>query len=158
MVAMRTTRRELLGASGLVVLSGCRADTGPLPPAPVDPDVALRAGAVEREQALLQAYDTTLATVPSLAARLVPLRAEHAEHLAALTGPVPTPSSGAPSSSAVPSPTAEPAALLRLLTAEREAGAAHARDVAAASRGLAGLLAALAASEASHSVVLGPPP
>lgn len=159
---MRTSRRELLG---LVLVTGCSAaptpPAPPLPPPPVDPDIALAAAAVLREQVLLRAYDAALLAAPSLTARLAPLRAEHAEHLAALAAA--TAASPAPvlSPSARPSPAAAvpvtqiPTVLAGLVQAERTAATGHAGDVAAASRALAGLLAALSASEASHPVALG---
>lgn len=154
---MRTTRRELLGASGLLLLAGCTSDPAPPPAAPVDPDDALRGAAVERERELLRSYDAVLLALPDLASRLVAVRGEHAEHLLALTGRAPTPSpagSSAPGVPAVPPPATAAAALSSLAAAERAAATAHAADVAAASRPLAGLLAALSASEASHPVVL----
>lgn len=156
---MRPTRRQLLGAGSLVLLAGC-TDAPPPALAPVDPDVALRAAAVARERALLEAYDGALLALPGLASRLVPLRAEHAAHLVALTGPPSSPKpSAAPSRSTGGAPAVPPAAtaasaLAGLVQAERAAASGHAADVTAASRGLAGLLAALSASEASHPVVL----
>lgn len=149
------SRRALLGG-GLVVLTGCTLESDP--PPPPDPDDLLRAAAVSREEALLQEYDAALLVLPSLAARLTPLRAQHAEHLAALRGPA-TPSA-APSSSATPVPQVPPpptaaAALAGLVTAERAAGDAHASAALEASRELAGLLASLSASEHSHPVELG---
>lgn len=157
---MDPTRRALLGA-GALLLAGCTAEAPP-GPAPVDPDDALRAAAVAREGALLQAYDAALRAAPSLTARLAPVRAEHAVHLAALTGPGPSPSSsrsalpGAPGPGA-PGPATSAGAtgvLAGLVRAEQAAATGHAGDVAAASRPLAALLASLSASEASHPVVL----
>lgn len=153
---MRPTRRQLLGAGSLVLLAGCTDDAPPAPE-PVDPDDALRDAAVARERALLEAYDAVLLALPALAPRLVLLRGEHVAHLTALTGPLP---SASPSVTTVPPPAVPPpptaaAALAGLVTAEREAAGGHAADVAAASRELAGLLAALSASEASHAAVLG---
>lgn len=149
------SRRALLGG-GLVLLSACTTEAGPPPPR--DPDDLLRAAAVEREEALLREYDAVLLVLPSLAARLIPLRVQHAEHLAALRGPS-TPSA-APSSSATPVPQVPPpstaaAALAGLMAAERSAGDAHASAALEASRELAGLLASLSASEHSHPVELG---
>lgn len=156
---MRPTRRALLLAAAGAALAGCTDGAAPVPapPAPVDPDVALREAAVARERALLRSYDAVLLALPSLAQRLLPVREEHAAHLDALTGPQPAagPSpSAAPGAPAVPPPATAAAALAGLAAAEAQASTAHARDVPAASRGLAGLLASLAASEASHPVVL----
>lgn len=149
------SRRALLGG-GLVLLAGCTTEAGP--PPPPHPDDVLRASAIERERALLREYDAVLLLLPALAARLTPLRAQHAEHLLALTGPS-SPSAG-PSRSAIPAPQVPPpatagAALAGLVAAERSAGDGHAAAALEASRELAGLLAALAASEHSHPVELG---
>ena len=148
------SRRALLGG-GLALLTGCTQDIGP--PPPPDPDDLLRAAAVERERSLLAEYDAVLLVLPGLANRLTPLRAQHAEHLLALTGSASP--SAAPSSSATPAPQVPPpataaAALAGLITAERSAGDAHGAAALEASRELAGLLAALAASEHSHPVEL----
>lgn len=160
---MHPTRRQLIGA-GALLLTGCTSQPAPAPP-PVDRDDALRAAGAAREQVLLRAYDAAVLAAPSLAGRLTPLRAEHAEHLRALTGPAaPVPPSAGPPGDvppgAGPSAPASPArpvpgaVLSGLVRAERAAAAGHAADVAAASRPLAGLLAALSASEASHPVAL----
>lgn len=157
----------LLGAA----LAGCTADRkpdgAPAPTTSPDPDDALREAAAERERGLLREYDATLAALPALAPRLAPLRAHHDEHLAALLGPAASaePSTGAtpgaratagpaPSPTAVPPPADARAALARLVAAERAAAAAHAQDCLTASRALAGVLAALSASELSHPVAL----
>ncbi len=158
---MRTSRRELLG---LLLVTGCSAAPTPPapPPPPVDPDLALRAAAAVREQVLLRAYDAALLAAPSLTSRLTPLRAEHAEHLAALAERSRASAAPAVSPTAPPAPAPSPAVpvpdsrtvLAGLVRAERTAATGHAADVAAASRALAGLLAALSASEASHPVAL----
>ena len=162
----RPTRRTVLRVGcGLAVaaLAGCTsggsgpdgADGGPASPVPVDPDDALRAAAAERERALLREYDWLLLALPGLGARLTPLRAHHAEHLAALLGPEAalTASPGA-ASTVVPPPASAAVALATLRAAERAAGDLHARDCLAASRSLAGVLGSLSASELSHLVAL----
>lgn len=144
------SRRALLGLAAAVPLAACTADDGP--PAPPDPDDLLRAAAVERERGLLQRYDAAALGVPALAARLAPVRAEHAQHLAVLLGtPSPSPAASAP---AAPKPTDAATALAALVRAEREAAAAHGQAALEASRELAGLLASLSASETSHPVAL----
>lgn len=127
-------------------------DPAPAPSPAVDQDAALRAAAVAREQALVQAYDRALAAAPGAAALLAPLRAEHAQHLAALGAPAP---SGGPTPRRGPSGrAADPAARAALAGAERRAAAEHGRDALASSRELAVVLATLGASEASHVVAL----
>ncbi len=153
------TRRAVLTAGpALLVMPACTADEPPARPQPVDPDDALRSAAAQRERDLLQEYDAVLAARPALAARLLPVRAHHAEHLEALLGP---PSTGSPGPSAtaavppaVPPPADDAAALARLVAAERAAGDGHAADCLAASRRLAPVLASLSASELSHPVAL----
>ncbi len=158
----------LAGFGGAVIagLTGCTSE--PAVPPPPDPDDLLRAAAVARERSLLESYDAALLASPALTARLLPLREQHAEHLAALVGPAP---SGSPSDSASGPPSAAPpsrspptsvvlpaapAATLRtLVTAELAAAAGHGADaVRATDRPLAGLLASLSASEQSHPVTL----
>lgn len=148
------TRRTLLAAS-LLPLVACTSDPEPAP-AP-DPDDLLREQAVERELSLLRDYDAVLLVLPDLAPRVGPLRAEHVEHLTALSGAAPesagpsaAPSAGAP----LAAPLTPGAALAGLIAAERAAAAAHGSHALQASRQLAGLLAALSASEQSHPVAL----
>jgi hypothetical protein len=146
------TRRTLLA---LPLLAACTTGGDEAPsPAPVDPDVALRAAAVAREEALLAEYDGLVAAYPVLGPLLGPLRADHAAHLAAL----------APDRAATPSATPTPpgaaaavpraAAVARVVAAERAASREHALGALTASRELAGVLGQLAACEASHAAVL----
>lgn len=147
------SRRALLGLAAAVPLAACTSEPEPAPPP--DPDDLLREAAVARERALLREYDAVLLTLPALAARLTPLRAEHAEHLVALLGgPEPSAPASAPAAPAVPPPATAAAALTGLVSAEREAAAGHRQAAVDASRELAAVLASLAASEASHPVVL----
>lgn len=153
MVDATVSRRALL-AGGLVLLAGCTRESGP--PPPPHPDDLVRAAAVERERALLREYDAVLLVLPALAPRLTQLRAQHAEHVLALTGPGAA-ATESPSSAAVPQvppPPTAAAALADLIAAERAAGDAHGAAALDASRELAALLAALAASEHSHPVEL----
>jgi len=157
-------RRSVLIGAALLPLAACTADPAPSPPAPADPDDLLRRAAVQRERELLEQYDAVLGALPALAARLAPVRAEHAVHLGALLPdePVVGPSASAsPSTPSSPPPSASPpaapdpaSALAGLSAAEAAAGAAHSGAALQAAPELAGLLACLAASEASHRVVL----
>lgn len=162
---MRPTRRSVL-AGGLLLsvpaaLAACTTEAPPVRPQPVDPDVALRAAAVERERQLLARYDSLLQQQPDLAPRLSPLRAEHAAHLTAL-GEQEQPATGSPTAPAAadledtvpPSPATGPGGLPGLVQAERAAAAAHVVATSSASASLAAVLAQLAASEASHPVAL----
>jgi hypothetical protein len=73
-----------LGAAGL---AGCTSERAPDPPPGPPRDVVLADAAALRERRLLAAYDLALARAPELAERLLPLRAHHVEHLAALGVP-----------------------------------------------------------------------
>ncbi|MCA1711168.1 MAG: hypothetical protein LC789_05825 [Actinobacteria bacterium] len=127
------SRRSLLAGLAAAPVAACSSSAER--PAPVDPDVALRAAAVAREVDLVALYDA-LPPSPVHAA----LRAEHVEHLRALGSALP--------SVRPPHPDPQP------VPAERAAAAAHAADALRASRPLAAVLASLAASEASHPVAL----
>lgn len=154
----RPTRRAVLSAGAVGLVAACtpaRRAPGAVRPARPDPDVALTAAAVDRELALLTAYDAALAAAPALASRLAPLRAEHAEHLRALgAGPAGNPTAS-PAPAPAPARGAGGQARSSLATAERTAAAAHAAASVTASARLAAVLASLAASEASHQVALG---
>lgn len=163
-MSSRPTRRAVLSAGAVGLVAACTRSHRPPSagrPARPDPDVALTAAAVDRELALLAAYDAALAATPALASRLAPLRAEHAEHLSALgSGPA---RKSTPSPATDPAPDAGPGgtgprgvqARRSLVTVELAAAAAHAAAALTASARLAAVLASLAASEASHQVALG---
>ncbi|MBB5789890.1 hypothetical protein [Jiangella mangrovi] len=151
----------VLGAGALAALSGCAADPRPKA-APgarssLDADVKLRWRAVASEQGLLALHAATVAAHPDLAPRLEPLTAHHESHLAALRddGPLPF-GSAADSVAATPEVPGEAgAALSAVADAERAAAdACVAACLAAAGPRLAAVLASIAASEASHGVVL----
>jgi hypothetical protein len=142
----RAVLRVALGAPLAAACTRSRAKR----PAQPDPDDALRQAAILREQALLTRYDAAAAASPALAAQIAAIRAEHIEHLAALGHSVPSP--GTPSSP--PTTAGPPPTLAQLAAAERAAAAEHTTDALQASRGLAVVLATLAASEASHPVGL----
>lgn len=148
----RRTLLRLPVAVGLAVLTAChggRSTPVPLPSPPTDPDAPLRRRAVAAEVRLLAAYDAAQLRHPVLRRTLVPLRAEHAAHLAALGGAAPGPSR------APARPAADAGAALRgLIAAERAAALARAGDCLAGSPALAALLASIGASEASHAVLL----
>jgi hypothetical protein len=139
------------GAALVACTPGTEPD-GPLPPPPVDPDVALREQATARESALIAAYDAAIAGAPALAGRLAPLRAEHAAHLAALQEPAAGATAGGPATT-MPVRPARPTTAT-LVAAERSAARAHALGARTASPALAQVLASLAASEASHEIAL----
>jgi hypothetical protein len=156
------TRRSVLRGGLLAVAVAAVAacdDEGPREPAQPHPDVVLADEAAMRERELMAAYDAAAERAPDLAERLAPLRAQHAEHLAALSLPEPPPADptatpgATPSSAPVPGPVLpdDPAGLLSALAElERRAATEHAGTAVRAGRGLAVVLASAAASEASH--------
>ncbi|GAC1332748.1 MAG: hypothetical protein NVSMB13_21500 [Mycobacteriales bacterium] len=160
------SRRGFLGALGTVAVTPLLAGCGPKrrtpesAPAPrPEPDAGPVEAARADEQMLLALYDATLAAYPVLAGQLTPLREHHQRHLQALPPPRPLPSAVAPAASPTPAPAVgrpDPAAAIRvLIDAENAAATRRATDCLAVARPLAGLLASLAASEASHAVALG---
>lgn len=158
------SRRTLLVTGLLLPVSACTQPAAPRPPAP---DVGLRAAAVLRERDLLVLYDRALAGAGVRTDALAALRAEHVAHLVALgevaasSSASPRPASPGPDSPsraslgpASPGRAAPQPGVAALRDAETVAAAAHAEAVLGASRGLAGLLAALSAAEAVHASVL----
>jgi hypothetical protein len=111
---------------------------------------------------LATAYDTTLSTVSSLAARLTPIRDAHrlhAEALFAILSPAPSPlPSGQPvwavpagtAAPKPPSPTSPNAALDALREAERKAQQVAAETCATSPADRATLLGEIAAARAGH--------
>lgn len=154
---------HLPAAVGLALVGACRGGSVPVPtPSRVaDSDTLLRRRAAAAEMRLLAGYDAALRRHPCLRATLSPLRAEHAAHLSALRG-AGTPSAPAPSArastSARSAQASAPSAVRGLVAAERAAARARARDCLGASPQLAGLLASIGASEASHLLVLAARP
>jgi hypothetical protein len=173
-------RRTVLAAAGAVALSACtgRGRDAEPPPRP-DPDVAIRAAVVAAVRSLAASYRSTADRHPELRARLAPLAAEHAAHLAALSGsadratdpPSPragtasprpeTPASSAPESTAGPGaettavPDTVPAAVAALVAAESRNAQARVADAAGASPALARLVASVGGGEAAHAALLG---
>ncbi len=135
------TRRQVLASAVVLGATACTSGR----PGRTNPDTALRSAAVERERALIAAYDALLARRPADAPLLRALRAEHASHLAALD-----PLAAPPSASASPPPVDR----ARLRALERAAATAHGAAAVGAGRALAGVLASCSASEASHAVAL----
>ena len=108
----------------------------------------------------MDAYQAAIREHPALASRLTSVLGDHVAHLAALAP------DGGPTRTATPSAPAKQRStrgtLASLATLEREAAtsypaaAATVETAATCDRVLAPLLASLAASEASHAVVLAP--
>jgi len=160
----------LVAGSGL--LAGCTSSGTSAPPTDrrpsgtptvSRPDPLLAVLAVE--EALLEAYDTTLRHFPALRAVLASLRADHAAHAAALRTELvgtPSPLPSRPGSSADPAspevqvsaPATRTAARAALADRERAAatGTGAACLVAPAARSV--LLGSIAACETSHLIVL----
>lgn len=158
---LRLRRRSVLGmaAAAAIPLTGCTTQNEPVPtssPSATEPDpsadLALQALVADHERSLLAQYAATIAAHPSLASSLAPLAEQHQAHLDALQSP-PTPTTGNPAASSVP--TEPTAAIAQLAAAER--AAADERTSAceqAMAIDLTRLLALIAASEASHAEAL----
>jgi hypothetical protein len=178
-VTHRPTRRLVLLGAAAASLAACTGDDRPPPategsPSRPEPDALLRTEVTSAERDLLALYQATVSTHPALAAQLAPFSARHRRHLDAVetSGPVATPaptSASAPGTgppgtpSAAPTPVAPPAvpadpaqALTALRAAERAAADTRVADcLRSEDPELAELLAAVAACEAAHDVVLG---
>lgn len=161
-VLPRRTVLGLAGAGAGVLAAGCTGTGGPAatptPTVPPPPDPLLAELADERR--LVALYAATAARHPALAARLRGPGSDHADHVEALTralddagSPQPTPAPGA-TASPRPVPASPAAALAGLRAAERAAAAARGAAALAAPGHRAGLLASVAACEASHQQVL----
>jgi hypothetical protein len=157
------SRRSVLAATAMtvpLVAAGCKGVGGLGTRPEAAPDVAVLDHAIATEQALIARYHAALAGSPGLAGTLGPLLAQHREHLARLTSmliapatpratPRPTASATA---GAAPPPRA--ATLAALEAAETDAARSLVRRLALAPPALAQLLASIAASEASHALLL----
>jgi hypothetical protein len=164
-VVREATRRGVLAAvvSLPLMATGCKG-VGALgtPPRP-QPDVAVVRDAIDAETLMISRYHAVLAAVPALAGSLDPLLQQHREHLARLRARLIEPATASPPEhpSAVAAPPAgvpgTPAAARAYLRhAEQAAAQTLLGKLAAAPPSLAQLLASIAASEATHALVLGP--
>lgn len=167
-MAQEATRRVVLaGAVSLpLVATGCSKGIGGLgtPPSPL-PDVTILRDAIAGETLMISRYGAVMTAVPDQAGSLRPLLDQHREHLARLRARLVEPDAGrapehSPSASAS-SPEAQvpgtPAAARRYLRhAEQAAAQTLLTALTAAPPSLAQLLASIAASEASHALLLSP--
>ena len=162
------TRRSVLAAAASlpVVAAGCSKGIGALgtPPRP-SPDVAVVRDAIDAETSMIARYNAVLTAVPALAGSLRPLLQQHHEHLARLRARLiePRASSQAEdtsSAAATPAPPQAPgtpaAAQTYLRLAEQAAAGTLLGKITAAPPSLAQLLASIAASEATHALLLAP--
>lgn len=112
---------------------------------PID---AVRREVATSERALIAAYDAALTAFPALATELSAIRAQHADHLAAMGD------DGAEPAAAM-APASPQAAITALRAAEQQAARERRTScVAAADPELARVLALIAASEQSHAAAL----
>ena len=163
-------RRTVLTAAALtfpLLAVGCKG-VGALgtPPRPL-PDVAVLDDAITAEKLMIARYHAAVSGSPAQAAFLAPLLAQHRAHLAALrsrlrdprapsqarsSSPAVAASPGSPGPSAASGPAATPLAALQ--AAEEDAASTLVRHLAEVTPSFAQLLASIAASEASHALLL----
>ena len=157
-------RRRLLtgavaGAGGILAVSalaGCDlalgADDAGVPPAEADPLEPLLAA----ELALLASYDAAIGAFPGAAAKLRPVRADHAAHVQAIRARLdPRRAAAAPASVAADKVGGSAgAALAALVKAERTHADLAGKACLTATGERSALLASIAACESSHPVVL----
>jgi hypothetical protein len=160
-VAREATRRGVLAAALALPLAagGCKG-IGALgtPPRPL-PDVAVVREAITDETLMIARYTAVLAAAPALAGSLRPLLGQHQAHLTRLKARLVDPRAGSepPLSRPHPQVPGTPAAARAYLRgAEQAAAQALMGRLTAASPSLAQLLASIAASEATHALLLGP--
>jgi hypothetical protein len=166
------TRRGVIAATAmsLPLLAGCKG-VGALgsPPRP-RPDVRVARQAIAGESLLVAHYEAVIAAMPALAGSLGPLLAQHRDHLARLRSRLfepkpespqaspsvtPAPGTPAPVAPAPRTPGTPAAAISFLATAEQSASTKLFGKLAAVSSpSFAQLLASIAASEATHALVL----
>ncbi len=144
------TRRQVLQASAvapLAALAACSSD-GQTPV--TDTDDSVRAQVAASENDLIRRYDATIAAYPAVAARLQPLRDQHAEHMSAVGGSDP-----ATDLRGLIIPQTQAAAVSELAGAERDAATSRrTSSVAATSPDLIWNLALIATSESQHAATL----
>jgi hypothetical protein len=155
------SRRAVLRAAGGVItaatitstVAGCGLLDKPKPAPPTTPDALLPL--LESTRALLGRYDAAIAAQPSLAARLTPIRAAHAEHVTALARLVGADPSAASSAAATGAPAATPDAAVAELRAAEQTGQREATRLCLTAPGArAPLLGSIVAARATHAAVL----
>ncbi|MFG3229140.1 DUF4439 domain-containing protein [Kitasatospora sp. NPDC048194] len=168
------SRRTFLALGLITLTSACTGSPGGDPDGDVvpgnrrpgpDPDLAVRLRALAATDTLLAAYGSALAAPDARTALLQPLRAETAQHRAALAYGVPaasvpptsaatTPAANAtPTATTTPAAPATPAALAAL---ERRTAQSRLAELGAARPPLARLLASVAAANTLHATALDP--
>jgi hypothetical protein len=152
-------RRSVLAAAAMTVpllAAGCKGVRAlGTPPTPL-PDVAVLNHAITAEKLMIARYHAAVSGSPAQAGLLDALLAQHQAHLARLTSRLIDP--GATGRARPPSPAATPASAIDALrAAEEDAADALVRHLTEVSPSLAQLLASIAASEASHALLLGSP-
>jgi hypothetical protein len=166
-VVREATRRGVLAAvvSLPLVATGCKGVGALGTPPRQQPDVAVVRDAIDGETLMISRYNAVLAAVPALAGPLGPLLKQHHEHLARLRARLIEPNAASrpgrspavtasPAGAQVPGTPAAARAYLR--HAEQAAARTLLGKLTAAPPSLAQLLASIAASEATHALVLGP--
>jgi len=151
----------------LLAASGCRSSdafTGPDPlagpPSPA-PDVLTLQAVIAAEQALIRLYQAAVGTSARATVRehgLEALLTQHQSHLTQLRSRLilPSPAASAPASpAATASGTPAGVSIARLRAAERASAASLLRRLATVQPSLAQLFASIAASDATHAMVLG---
>jgi hypothetical protein len=119
------------------------------------PDTAVLGQAITAEKLMIARYQAAISGSPGQTALLSPLLAQHRAHLTRLASRLldPRPASAARSPSPAPA-TPPPATLSALQAAEEAAAGGLVRHLAEVTPSLAQLLASIAASEASHALLL----
>lgn len=154
----RPPRRSVLAAVAMalpLLAAGCKG-VGALgtPPRPL-PDVAVLDHAITAEKLMITRYHAAIAGSPGQAAFLAPLLAQHQDHLARLASRLLEPKPADAARSPAATPAFPPASALTVLHgAEEDAADALVRHLAEVTPSLAQLLASIAASEASHALLL----
>lgn len=163
----KLTRRGAVAMATVGLLAGCSGSAGraaekaPRKAAVPPPGVAEQVRAIRDSTALVARYDAVAAAHPALAARLAPLRAETARHVEAFGGraPATTAPAGKAGSTADPAvPPTQARALADLAAAERSLADRRATALLGVPGDLARLLASVAASGATHVLLLTAPP
>jgi len=164
-VVREATRRGVLAAvvSLPLVATGCKGIGALGTPPRQQPDVTVVRDAIDAEMLMISRYSAVLVAVPALAGSLDPLLQQHREHLARLRARLIEPATASPpghSPAVAASPAGVPgtpaAARAYLRRAEQAAAQTLLGRLTAAPPSLAQLLASIAASEATHALVLGP--